>query len=113
MYLLRTIQAGEATWWVDQLGVDARYSLPLPMVPRQAFSSVVVIHRGRALCFELGHIEYVDENAVVGSEGTNVIKAKVRLHVKTGKPLIGTAKIAGFQGIRYRTDLSDVVDDLR
>lgn len=113
MYLLRTIQAGEKTWWVDQLGVDSKCSLPLPIVPRRKFSKVVVIHRGRALCFELGHIEYVDENAVVGSDGSNVIKAKVRLHVKTAKPLIGTAKITGFQGIRYRTDLSDVVDDLR
>jgi hypothetical protein len=101
MYLVRCIQRGEDTQFVDQLGLDADVILPLPVVPRRSFERVAVIHGDRVLGYDLDHVEIVDEDIPVGSRGVPVVKAKSRIHVKQQVPRRGRTRIRGFQGIRY------------
>lgn len=108
MYLVRSIQQGEETDFIDQLGVDPSVTLPLPFVPRRSFDRVAVIHGARVLGFELDRVVEVDEDAVVGSLGAVVIKAKSQIHVKRKAPRVGKARIPGFQGVRYVPRWSDV-----
>jgi len=108
MYLVRSIQEHESTTWVDQLGRDPAVVLPLPYVPRRSFDKVVVIHGRRALGFEFARVEKVDEDAVVGSRGSLIIKAKAYIHVKKNTRRVGKARISGFQGIRYVFRWSDI-----
>ena len=109
MYLVRSIPRHETAPWVDQLGVDSRWSLPLPGIPRQPFTGVIVIHGPRALEFELDRIQRVRrKRVVVGSQRTTVIKARALIHVKTGMRRVLRATIPGFQGIRYTQHRSAV-----
>jgi hypothetical protein len=112
MYLVRTIQRTERPEWVDQLGRDPEFSLPLPIVPRRDFTQVIVIHGERALGFDRDRVEVVDtpEDAPVGTRDEPVIQARSYVYVRRGPKRIGRAKVRGFTGIRYIEHWSDVAD---
>lgn len=94
--------------FIDRLGRNRRVVVPLPFVPRRAFDKVAIIHGPRVLGFDLDHVEEVEDDVVVGSRGTAIIKAKSLLHVKQRRPRLGKARVSGFQGVRYVPRWSDL-----
>lgn len=107
-YLVRTIQQGEDTAWVDQLGTDPECCLPLPMIPQRKFQHVAVLHGDRALEFDLDRVEQASAHVPVGAQSQVVINAQVLIYVKPGPLRVGHPIMRGFQGIRYAEQWAEI-----
>ncbi len=101
MYLVRTIQKNEDASWVDKLGVELDYFIPLPCIPQKQFDRVIIIHNNRAIELALDRIEKVNQPDLVGSNSSIKINSRVKIFFKKDVFRVGKSRIKGFTGIRY------------